>query len=188
MSLSLFKVHLYSLSLTSYIPSVIKKPLYWFYWTLIHHTTLLWSSWVLSYDPGSLCAHVHVILDLRGLYGGLHTPTQTEEEKKWEKLTLWASYHQPLGINIRSNTKGWVPQALQYFWRHMDNDPCTCLIYSWCRCFIQINPGHTNPRINRMLSFFTFLSFSNAHGSQWIMCCFAEDAWQLWVCCMIHLN
>lgn len=38
---SLFKVHPKSLSLTSYIPSVIKKPLYWFHWPLIHHTTLL---------------------------------------------------------------------------------------------------------------------------------------------------
>ncbi len=169
---------------TSYIPSIIKNSLYWFYWPLIHLTNLLWWSGALSSDSGlSLCSCACNSGFQRSVWRSSHT--NTEEEREWEKLNLWASYLQPLGINMRSHTGKRVPQALEYIWRHIHNSPCICLILSWC--FIQSNPGHTNPHVNYMFYFVTFLSFLlMPMVSQRIICCFAEGAWQL--CCLIHLN
>lgn len=52
-----FHVHLQAPSSTSYIPSIIKKSLYWFYLTFIQRTTLLWWLGALSIHPDSICAH-----------------------------------------------------------------------------------------------------------------------------------
>lgn len=88
--MTVFKVCLHS-AYTTYIPSVIKKALYWFCWPfLMYHTTLCLSGY-LSPDLGSLCAHVPVILDLGG---GLHAPKQIEEAREGEK-TKSVSLHPP---------------------------------------------------------------------------------------------
>lgn len=68
------EVHLYSQPL----PPAFPLP-HCFHWPLIHHTAFLWSPGCHSSDPCSLCAPV--ILDLRGLYGGLPTPTDRRRQR-----------------------------------------------------------------------------------------------------------
>lgn len=154
--LTVFKVYLHS-ACTTYIPSVIKKPLYWFCWPFnTPHHSPVFIRVPLLWPRLSLCTCACNSGSWRSLWGSSHAETDRRSEGGRETKSM--SLHPPtLGNEVTS--EGMSSWSLRI---HLKN---TCTIVSehiWSSSdddvlFSEIQVILTHTLIT--FSFFTFLTF-----------------------------